>query len=187
MPIVAGLWCSDSPVFMSLFFSVLSPKCGSSSRKGYSGCSEVSGLPARCMLCVLFRTQWLGRQFRTSSVSMETSVVPGATTQGSTRHTRSGTQFWTRTKNVRTRQRGGMRRAFASGKKRKGVKGPSCLFNLPELNLVEGFVPDYMHCVCLGVVKILMDMRICSKNHAKEYYIGSRSQLAAVNKRITEK
>lgn len=34
-----------------------------------------------------------------------------------------------------------------------GVKGPSCLSSLKNFNVISGFVVDYMHCVCLGIVK----------------------------------
>ena len=66
----------------------------------------------------------------------------------------------------------------------RGVKGPSCLFNLPEFNLIEGYVPDYMHCVCLGVTKMLLDMWTSTKNHAEQFYIGRRDQLANINSRL---
>ncbi|XP_046408591.1 uncharacterized protein LOC124173129 [Ischnura elegans] len=36
----------------------------------------------------------------------------------------------------------------------KGVKGPSPLANLFYFNLIAGFVPDYMHCILLGVARL---------------------------------
>lgn len=33
-----------------------------------------------------------------------------------------------------------------------GVKGPSPLLLLPSFDVIKGFIPDYMHCFCLGVV-----------------------------------
>ncbi|XP_047213875.1 uncharacterized protein LOC124864964 [Girardinichthys multiradiatus] len=33
-----------------------------------------------------------------------------------------------------------------------GVKGHSPLLLLPAFDVIKGFIPDYMHCVCLGVV-----------------------------------
>lgn len=39
------------------------------------------------------------------------------------------------------------------GKLVKGVKGPSILNTLLYFNLAQAFVPDYMHCVLLGVVR----------------------------------
>lgn len=34
-----------------------------------------------------------------------------------------------------------------------GVKGPSYLYLIPLLNIMDGMIPDSMHCVYLGVVK----------------------------------
>lgn len=34
-----------------------------------------------------------------------------------------------------------------------GVRGPCQLLFLPLFNIVKGFVPDYMHCMLLGVVR----------------------------------
>ena len=48
--------------------------------------------------------------------------------------------------------------------------------NLPGYDLVWGFVPDYMHCVCLGVVKTLMEAWMATKNHAESYYSLHRTE-----------
>lgn len=39
-----------------------------------------------------------------------------------------------------------------------GVKGPSWLSCLSSLNFIEGFGIDYMHCVLLGVTKLLLSL-----------------------------
>ncbi|KAM0735793.1 hypothetical protein ACS0PU_009754 [Formica fusca] len=36
----------------------------------------------------------------------------------------------------------------------KGVKGPTALLQLHFFNLIAGFVPDYMHCILLGVIRL---------------------------------
>ncbi|GBO19073.1 hypothetical protein AVEN_29304-1 [Araneus ventricosus] len=47
--------------------------------------------------------------------------------------------------------------ALATDKSVKGVKGTSVLMNLyPNFNMVDGFIPDYMHCVLLGVTRQLV-------------------------------
>ena len=38
-----------------------------------------------------------------------------------------------------------------------GVKAASPLLNLDKFNIIDGFVPDSMHCICLGVVKQFME------------------------------
>jgi len=53
-----------------------------------------------------------------------------------------------------------------------GVKGPSVLSLLPYFDLIHGFVPDYMHCICLGVVRQLASLWFDSKNHNEPFYIG---------------
>lgn len=40
----------------------------------------------------------------------------------------------------------------------RGVKGPSILHDLQWFDLCEGFTPDYMHCVLLGVTKMHMEL-----------------------------
>lgn len=53
-----------------------------------------------------------------------------------------------------------------------GVKGPSILSLLPKFNIVDGLVPEYMHCVILGVVRQLGRLWFDSSNHNEEFYIG---------------
>ncbi|MGH0172098.1 UNVERIFIED_CONTAM: hypothetical protein FKN15_062537 [Acipenser sinensis] len=40
-----------------------------------------------------------------------------------------------------------------NGQAEMGVKGTSTLLLLPSFDIIKGFVPDYMHSVCLGVVR----------------------------------
>ena len=44
-----------------------------------------------------------------------------------------------------------------TGKVKNGIKGASVLLLLPLFNIISSFVPDYMHCVLLGVVKSMVD------------------------------
>lgn len=53
-----------------------------------------------------------------------------------------------------------------------GVKGPSLLSLLPQFDVVRGMVPDYMHCICLGVVRQVANLWFDSKNHDEQFYIG---------------
>ncbi|XP_035807019.2 uncharacterized protein LOC111572730 isoform X1 [Amphiprion ocellaris] len=39
-----------------------------------------------------------------------------------------------------------------------GVKGPSPLILLPFFDIIQGFIPDYMHCVCLGVTRQFVNL-----------------------------
>lgn len=50
------------------------------------------------------------------------------------------------------------------------------------IHLFQGFPPDYMHAVLLGVVKQLWELFTASSNHTKPYYIGQ--QMSEVEKRM---
>ncbi|KAK6471038.1 hypothetical protein HHUSO_G29953 [Huso huso] len=54
-----------------------------------------------------------------------------------------------------------------------GVKGPSVLYNIPKFDIVENFVPDYMHCVLLGVVRQMMALWLDSQYHTERYYLAA--------------
>lgn len=56
----------------------------------------------------------------------------------------------------------------------KGVKGASMFMLFKNFNLVDGFVPDWMHGVCLGVVKNLIALWLNSENRSKAFYVGDK-------------
>lgn len=68
-----------------------------------------------------------------------------------------------------------MQQAYLSGNSVNGFKGLSPLAALPNFDVVNGFCIDYMHCVLLGVVKLLMDFWLDSKYHKCGFYIGLKS------------
>ena len=47
---------------------------------------------------------------------------------------------------------------------------------LKDFNLVNGFVPDWMHGVCLGVVKKMLKIWLNGANRMEVYYIGHKVQ-----------
>lgn len=57
-----------------------------------------------------------------------------------------------------------------------GVKGPSILMLLPVFNIISSFVPDYMHCVLLGVTKTITNAWFDPSNNEKAWYIGTQVQ-----------
>ena len=68
----------------------------------------------------------------------------------------------------------------------KGVKGPSIIGILPTFDPVRGVAVDYMHCVCLGVMRQFLNLWMDSKQHDQPYYIGRReveidNRLLAIN------
>ncbi|XP_039304914.1 uncharacterized protein LOC120357714 [Solenopsis invicta] len=57
----------------------------------------------------------------------------------------------------------------------RGVKGPSILMKLPVFNIINSFVPDYMHTVLLGVTKTFVcNIWFDPANKDKEWYIGNK-------------
>ncbi|KAJ8049505.1 hypothetical protein HOLleu_02277 [Holothuria leucospilota] len=54
----------------------------------------------------------------------------------------------------------------------QGVKGPTILSLLPKFDFIDGFVPEYMHSVILGVVRQFETLWLDSENHEKPFYIG---------------
>ncbi|KAJ8050003.1 hypothetical protein HOLleu_03009 [Holothuria leucospilota] len=54
----------------------------------------------------------------------------------------------------------------------KGVKGPSIFSLIPRFNIIDGFVPDFMHSVILGVVRQFSKLWFNSQNHLQPFYIG---------------
>lgn len=56
----------------------------------------------------------------------------------------------------------------------KGVKGASVFMLFKEFNLVEGFVPDWMHGICLGLIKNLLAFWLNGEHKSKDFYIGNK-------------
>ena len=46
--------------------------------------------------------------------------------------------------------------------------------NLSEFDFTRAFVPDYMHALCLGVVKTLMELWTTKKHSKEPWYIGDK-------------
>jgi len=66
--------------------------------------------------------------------------------------------------------------AVKTGKPCMGVKGPSLLSLISGFDIIKGLVPDYMHCICLGVVRQMMSLWLDTKNHNEPFYIGQLTQ-----------
>ena len=66
------------------------------------------------------------------------------------------------------------RKAIETGNPVSGVKGPSWLSVVPEYNVIEGDTVDYMHCVLLGVTKMLLKLWFDSKHSKELWYCGDK-------------
>ena len=65
-----------------------------------------------------------------------------------------------------------------------GVKGPSWFMKLTHYDIIWGTTVDYMHCLLLGVMKLLMSLWFGTAHNSKRYYIGRK--IGLVDKRLTE-
>ena len=58
-----------------------------------------------------------------------------------------------------------------------GVKGPSWLCVIPGFDVIDGVSTDYMHCVLLGVCRLLLRLWLQSCHHKELWYIGNQLSL----------
>ena len=68
--------------------------------------------------------------------------------------------------------------AVATAKPVFGVKGPSWLSTVPKYNLIDGNVIDYMHCVLLGITKMLLKLWFNSEYSKELWYCGNQIKKA---------
>lgn len=64
------------------------------------------------------------------------------------------------------------RDAEVAGKAQCGVKGYTVLTNLSYFDVIRNVTVDYMHCVLLGVQKMLLNLWIDSAKKTETFYIG---------------
>ena len=56
--------------------------------------------------------------------------------------------------------------SYKTGKRKRGINPPgSCLQTLPHFNLVDGVGIDYMHCVLLNIMRLLINLWFDSSHH----------------------
>ena len=70
------------------------------------------------------------------------------------------------------------REAVVNGKPVFGIKGPSWLSVVPGYNVVEGDTVDYMHCVLLGVTKMLLKLWFDTEHSKELWYCGNKIEEA---------
>jgi len=63
--------------------------------------------------------------------------------------------------------------AVRDGKPYFGIKEPCVFSELQGFDNVTGFPPDYMHCVCLGVVRQVVNILVDTGNHSQPFYLGN--------------
>lgn len=65
-----------------------------------------------------------------------------------------------------------------------GVKGPSPLMQLQHFQMINGFIPDYQHNVCLGVTRQLSTLWLDSTNKDSPWYIGK--EINEIDRRLVK-
>ena len=62
------------------------------------------------------------------------------------------------------------------------MKGPSWLSVIPGYDLIDGMSADYMHCILLGVCRLLLHLWVQSSHCQQLWYIGN--QVATIDDRL---
>lgn len=70
-----------------------------------------------------------------------------------------------------------------TGRPHHGICGPSPLSEIPGFDFVRAFVPEYMHSVCQGVVKLLLVLWSYPKYSKNSWSI--RKKIAVINSRLS--
>ena len=70
------------------------------------------------------------------------------------------------------------RKAVIETKPVFGVKGPSWLCTVPSYNIIGGNVVDYIHCILLGVTKMLLKLWFNSEYSKELWYCGNQVKKA---------
>ncbi len=65
---------------------------------------------------------------------------------------------------------------LGNGKRLHGIKGPSPFLALLDFDYVEVQVPDYLHCVCQGGIKFLVDLWTLTKYFKQPWYLDEKKK-----------
>lgn len=74
--------------------------------------------------------------------------------------------------------------AVESGKAVDGIKGPSWFAGLSSYDIIKGTAIDYMHGLCLGVMKTLLSLWFATENSTKPFSICE--QVSKADKRLLQ-
>lgn len=85
--------------------------------------------------------------------------------------------------NIPRRTHNDLLQCYISSKQSYGVKHLSCVTAAVNVDLVNSFSIDYLHCVLLGVTRKHLDLFLNSNNNKEHFYITTRKQ-DAMNKRL---
>lgn len=76
-----------------------------------------------------------------------------------------------------------LKEVLKTGKIVHGIKGPTSLMKLDGFDMFKSFIPEYLHSICLGVVRYLLLLWISPQSKKKPWFI-SKENLLIINKRL---
>ncbi|KAJ8670903.1 hypothetical protein QAD02_002162 [Eretmocerus hayati] len=66
-----------------------------------------------------------------------------------------------------------------------GIKGVPELMRLITLHIIHGYLPEYMHAICLGTGKGLFEAWFSRKNRGKPFHLGNKkAEIDAGSKKV---
>ena len=65
-----------------------------------------------------------------------------------------------------------------------GIRGETPFVGLPGFDFIKACVPEYMHAVCLGVIKALLNLWFKGKRTKGDWFIGSKRNIQIINGRL---
>ena len=63
---------------------------------------------------------------------------------------------------------------MATGKTVHGIKGPTPLLELEDLDIIRGTVPDYLHSVCHGGIRFFLHLWTDESSHKEPWYLNKQ-------------
>ena len=181
--ILAGLWFGETKPNMTIFLKPIFSELRTLETEGIQVTSPLQpdpfmskvillagtcDLPAKCM--VMNSIQFNG------FFGCSKCLQPGISYQTSARGHTQVYPFCSSNPNgprrTKTQHHSDAKKAVTQGSIVNGIKGPSWLMSLRYYNIIDGTAVDYMHCVLLGVTKLLLSLWFNSEHSTKPFYIG---------------
>ena len=194
--IIAGLWFGESKSNMNIYLKpivkelmvleqhgveVKPPLCSSFVSKAIL-LAGTCDLPAKCLVlnCIQFNGEFGCSKCQEPGITLTTSAR-GHTHVYPYNNLCSDGHCLNRTKVTHDEN---IRKALREGLIVDGVKGPSWLMKLMHYDIIRGTSIDYMHCVLLGVMKLLMSLWFNSVHNHERYYLGRK--VGIIDQRLSE-
>lgn len=73
---------------------------------------------------------------------------------------------------------------FSENHRINGIIGEAALLKIDGFDFIRAFVPEYMHCVCLGVIRYFIILWLTANKKTDLWYIGD--QITTLNFRLSK-